>query len=136
LLRKNHTLMHAYTVKEHLRDVLRSASYEDMVDGLCAVLRRTAKRANVPMRKLHESLLAHFDAIVALGEHHPPTGRIEALNNNNWETLVRRGRGYRDLPGMLRRLRFMIVNPLRTSRGFERFIALNATPTFPARAAA
>jgi transposase len=128
--------MHAYTVKEHLRDVLRSASYEDMVDGLCAVLRRTAKRANVPMRKLHESLLAHFDAIVALGEHHPPTGRIEALNNNNWETLVRRGRGYRDLPGMLRRLRFMIVNPLRTSRGFERFIALNATPTFPARAAA
>jgi transposase len=135
LLRANHTLMHAYTVKEHLRDVLRAASYEDMVEGLRAVLRRTARRANIPMRKLHDSLLAHFDAIVALGEHHPPTGRIEALNNN-WETLVRRGRGYRDLAGMLRRLRFMTVNPIRTSRGFKRFAALGATPTFPARTTA
>ena len=36
------------------------------------------------------------------------TGRIEALNNN-WETLVRRGRGYRDLNGMFRKLRFMTV---------------------------
>ena len=124
----------AYTVKEHLRDVLRSASYEDMVDGLCAVLRRTARRANVPMRKLHDSLLAHFDAIVALGEHHPPTGRIEALNNN-WETLIRRGRGYRDLPGMFRKLRFMTVNPLRSSDGFKRFVALGATPTAMPRTA-
>jgi transposase len=135
LLRANHTLMHAYTVKEHLRDVLRSASRDDMADGLRAILRRTARRANVSMRKLHDSLLAHFDAIVALGEHHPPTGRIEALNNN-WETLVRRGRGYRDLRWMFRRLRFMTVNPLRTSTGFKRFVALGATPTFPAKIAA
>jgi transposase len=134
LLRANHTLMHAYTVKEHLRDVLRSASGAELAEGLRAVLRRTARRANVPMRKLHDSLLAHFDAIVALGEHHPPTGRIEALNNN-WETLVRRGRGYRDLRWMFRRLRFMRVNPLRTADGFKRFVALGATPTYPAKAA-
>jgi len=52
------------------------------------------------MRELHESLLKHFDAIAALGEYHPPTGRIETLNNN-WETLVRRGRGYRDLTSLM-----------------------------------
>jgi hypothetical protein len=37
-------------------------------------------------------------------------GRIEALNNN-WETLVRRGRGYRDLLSLMRLLRFMVVHP-------------------------
>ena len=64
------------------------------------------------------------------GEHHPPTGRIEALNNN-WETLMRRGRGYRDLQSMARRLRFMTANPIRTRLGVERFLALGATPPFP-----
>jgi transposase len=134
LLRGNRTLMHAYTVKEHLRDVLRADSRDEMAAALRMVLRRTARRTNVPMRKLHDSLATHFDAIVALGEHHPPTGRIEALNNN-WETLVRRGRGYRDLTSMVRKLRFMTVNPLRTSNGFKRFVALGATPTYTAKAA-
>jgi transposase len=91
--------------------------------GLRQVLRRTARRANVPMRKLHESLLKHFDAIAALGEYHPSTGRIEALNNN-WETLVRRGRGYRDLASLMRLLRFMVAHPIRRSTDIERFLAL------------
>jgi len=133
LLSANCTLMHAYTVKEHLRDVLRAPTRDDMQLGLTSVLRRTARRANVPMRKLHNCLRAHFDAIVALGEHHPPTGRIEALNNN-WETLIRRGRGYRDLNNMLRCLRFMIANPVRNHCGIERFLAIGATP--PATSAA
>lgn len=127
LLSSNRTLMHAYTVKEHLRDVLHAPTRTDMEQGLKSILNRTARRANVPMRKLHNSLRSHFDAIVALGEHHPPTGRIEALNNN-WETLIRRGRGYRDLDGMVRRLRFMIVNPVRNRRGIERFLVIGATP--------
>jgi transposase len=135
LLRANATLAHAYQVKEQLRDVLRAPTWMDMIAGLGHVLRRTARRNNVPMRKLHDSLRRHFREIVALGEHHPPTGRIEALNNN-WETLVRRGRGYRDLQSMLRRLRFMTVNPLRSGRGLERFLALGATPPFPVAIAA
>jgi transposase len=129
LLGHNRTLMHAYTVKEHLRDVLRAPTKADMEQGLRHLLRRTARRANIPIRRLHNSLRNHFDAIVALGEHHPPTGRIEALNNN-WETLVRRGRGYRDLQKMLRHLRFMVVNPIRTGRDIERFLALGAVPMF------
>ena len=62
-------------------------------------------------------------------------GRIEALNNN-WETLVRRGRGYRDLTRMLRRLRFMVVDPIRTGGGLERFLALGVTPPYPVAIAA
>jgi transposase len=131
----NRTLMHAYTVKEQLRDVLRAPTRSDMNEGLRNVLQRTARRDNQPMRKLHDSLRYHFDAIVALGEHRPPTGRIEALNNN-WETLVRRGRGYRDLPKLLNRLRFMTVNPIRSGQHIERFLALGATPPFPTSVAA
>jgi len=123
LLSANRTLMQAYTVKEQLRDVLRAETRTEMELGLKQVLRRTARRANVSMRKLHESLLKHFDAIAALGEYHPPTGRIEALNNN-WETLVRRGRGYRDFPSLMRLLRFMVVHPIRRSADVERFLAL------------
>lgn len=135
VLRANSTLAHAYQLKEHLRDVLRADTRQDMIQGLRCILRRTARKATVPMRKLHESLRNHFDAIVALGEHRPPTGRIEALNNN-WETLVRRGRGYRDLTGLLRRLRFMVANPIRTGDGLERFLALGVTPPHPTRLAA
>jgi len=135
LLRANNKLAHAYQVKEHLRDVLRAPSALDMEQGLHCILRRTMRKDNKPMRKLHDSLRSHFDAIVALGEHRPPTGRIEALNNN-WETLVRRGRGYRDLPRMLNRLRFMVVNPLSTDDGLQRFLALGATPPYPVPRAA
>lgn len=135
LLRGNGKLARAYQVKEQLREALRAPTRADMVLGLNHVLRRTSRRDNIPMRKLHDSLRRHFCAIVALGEHHPPTGRIEALNNN-WETLVRRGRGYRDLQAMLRKLRFMIVNPLRSGDGLQRFLALGASPTFPVDIAA
>jgi transposase len=123
LLSANRVLTHAYTVKEQLRDVLRAETRAEMVLGLKQVLRRTARRCNVPMRKLHESLLKHFDSIVALGEYHAPTGRIEALNNY-WETLARRGRGYRDLLSLMRLLRFMVVHPIRRSDDIERFLAL------------
>lgn len=84
------------------------------------------------MRRLHDSLLKHFEAIAALGEYHPPTGRIEALNNN-WETIERRGRGYRDLASLMRFLRFMIVHPIRRSTDLERFLALGAVPTTGSR---
>ncbi|MFO0713960.1 MAG: transposase [Sandaracinus sp.] len=45
-------------------------------DGLHHVLYRTEKRANVPMRKLHDSLQEHFEEIAVIGSHRPPTGRL------------------------------------------------------------
>jgi transposase len=125
----NGQLARAYQVVEELRAALKAPDLASMSAGLWHVLYRTEKRANVPMRKLHDSLLDHFDEIVALGEHHPPTGRIEALNTN-WEALVRRGRGHRDHQHLLRKLRFITANPVRTGDGVRRFLALGITPPF------
>jgi transposase len=119
----NAKLGRAYQIVDELRHVLHAPDQAAMTAGLSRILRRTERRDNVPMRKLHDSLGSHFREIIALGEHHPPTGRIEALNNN-WETLVRRARGYRDLDYLLRKLRFMVANPVRRQDGVRRFIAL------------
>ena len=133
LFRLNGKLARAYQLVEELRAVLRAPDRSTLFNGLWRILRRTERRDNIPMRKLHESLRAHFDEIVALGEHHPPTGRIEALNNN-WETLVRRGRGYRNHAYLLAKLRFITANPVRNADGIKRFLALGL-PTPLAKAA-
>lgn len=128
LLKMNRRLAHAYEVKEEFRYVVRNTVGRDSMEvNLDRLLRRTQRRDDKPMRALHMSWRTHREAILALAEHRPPTGRIEALNNN-WETLVRRGRGYRDLDGMLLKLRFAIVNPIRTDNGTRRFLALGLTP--------
>lgn len=129
----NRTLGRAYQINEELRETLHAPDRASMEVGLRRILRRTQERSCKPLRSLHDSLIDHWEQIVALGDHRPATGRIEALNNN-WETLVRRGRGYRDLQYLLLKLRFMTANPIRNSSGTKRFIALGHQP--PLRAAA
>lgn len=129
----NGKLARAYQTVEQLREALKAPDEVALADALLPVLRRTARRDNVPMRKLHDSLIDHMDGILALAHHRPPTGRIEALNNN-WETLVRRGRGHRDHQYLLRKLRFVTANPVRDRDGITRFLALGLPP--PAKRAA
>lgn len=129
----NRTLARAYQIKEELRDTLHAPDRASMEAGLRHLLRRTQPRDCKPLRKLHDSLVDHWEQIVALGDHHPATGRTEALNNN-WETLVRRARGYRDHAYLLLKLRFMTANPVRTATGTARFLALGMQA--PLRAAA
>lgn len=123
LLRCNRRLAHGYQVIEELREVLHAPDELAMAIGLEHVLRRISRRDNVPLRKLHDSIVAHFDQIAAIGLYHAPTGRIEALNNN-WETAVRQGRGYRNLQFLLLKIRFMTANPIRDEDGVLRFLAL------------
>ncbi len=119
----NQQLARAYQIVEELRVVLHAPDRASMEIGFERILRRTQLRKHKHLRKLHESLLEHREGILALAEFRPATGRIEALNNN-WETLVRRGRGYRDYQYMLLKLRFMTANPVRTIDGTQRFLAL------------
>jgi transposase len=120
----NGQLARAYQIVEELRDIVTHAPDGASMDiGLARILRRTQLRRHKDLRKLHDSLLDHREGIFALGEHRPPAGRIEALNNN-WETLVRRGRGYRNYAHFLLKLRFMTANPIRTKDGTQRFLAL------------
>lgn len=131
LLAYNPRLGRAYQVVEEFRDLVRHAPSGDAMGiGLARILRRTQERQNRPLRAWNESLRHHREQILALAEHRPPAGRIEALNNN-WETLVRRARGYRHHDYLLLKLRFMIVNPIRNDRGIERFLALGLTPPRP-----
>jgi len=135
LLAHNRTLARAYQIKEELRDVLHAPNRAAIEVGLRRILRRTARRDKPPLRRLHDTLDERWNEIVALAEHRPPVGRLEALNNN-WETLVRRARGYRNHHYLLRKLRFMIANPIRNDDGVHRFLALGVTPPMPRRRAA
>jgi transposase len=130
LLAQNRTLARAYQIKEELRGVLQASTAAEMAVGLGRILRRTARRDNKPLRRLHDTLRERWDEIIALAEHRPPVGRIEALNNN-WETLVRRARGYRNYSYLLRKLRFMVANPIRTEDGIRRFLALGLVAPMP-----
>ena len=56
LFRLNGKLARAYQLKVELRAVLRAPTRQALYDGLWRILRRTERRDNVPMRKLHESL--------------------------------------------------------------------------------
>jgi transposase len=135
LLGHNATLARAYQIKEELRAVLHAPDRAAIEVGLQRILRRTARRDIAPLRRLHDTLNERWNEIVALAEHRPPVGRLEALNNN-WETLVRRARGYRNHDYLLRKLRFMVANPIRNDDGIRRFLALGITPPMSRRHAA
>jgi transposase len=132
LLSFNSTLARAYQIKEELREVLGAPDRDAMAIGLARILRRTQRQDIRPLRRLHDTLNERYNEILALAEHRPPVGRIEALNNN-WETLVRRARGYRDHDYLLRKLRFMTANPIRSDDGLKRFVALGLTPPVAVR---
>jgi transposase len=134
LLASNAKLAAAYQIKEELRGVLSAPDETAMAKGMARILRRTQRKANVQMRKLNESLRDHLPEILALGKYRPPVGRIEALNNN-WETLVRMARGYRDYEYLRRKLSFITVNPLQTEKGVRDFLALARTAPLFAKAA-
>jgi transposase len=134
LLVSNARLAAAYQIKEELRGVLGAPNEASMAKGMRRILRRTQRRANVQMRKLHDSLRNHLPRILALGKYRPPVGRIEALNNN-WETLVRMARGVRDYEYLRRKLCFVTANPLQTEQGVRDFLALARVATSLATAA-
>jgi transposase len=133
LFRYNGTLARFYQVVEELRLALHAPDRHSMGLAFTRILGRTQRRRFTAIRAFHDSLMAHAPNLYALADHRPATGRVEALNNN-WETLVRRARGYRDLPYLLLKLRFATVYPIRSERGLARFRALGLPP--PMRLAA
>jgi len=128
-LRLNRTLARGYQIAEEIRAALHAPDREAMGLALTHILLRTQRRDCVALRKLHDSLQKHWPELLGLADHRPATGRVEALNNN-WETLVRRARGYRDLDYLLHKLRFSAANPIRTEHGVARFLALDIPAPF------
>lgn len=127
LFRYNGTLARFYQVVEELRLALHAPDRHSMGLAFTRIFLRTQRRRFRAVRAFHDSLMAHAPNLYALTDHRPATGRVEALNNN-WETLVRRARGYRDLPYLLLKLRFATVYPIRSNHGLARFRALGLPP--------
>jgi transposase len=126
-LRLNRMLARGFEIAEEVRAALHAPDRPAMEVALDHVLRRTQRREPKALRSLHDSLQRHRPELLGLADHHPATGRVEALNTN-WEALVRRGRGYARLDVLLLKLRFMVANPIRSDNGVRRFIALGLPP--------
>ena len=61
---------------------------------------------------------------------------ITPFHGSRTQTLVRRGRGYRDHQYLLAKLRFITANPVRNANDVKRFIALGLPAPAAVRAAA
>jgi len=69
-----------------------------------------------PMAKLARMLLDHLDGILNYRKIKVPTGVVEAVNGNI-KTLLRRGRGYRDL-------NYLLLKAQRLAATKTQFVAL------------
>jgi transposase len=95
----NRKMFKAYILKESL-DRLWTYRYEGaMLNYLQRWIDQRWQRLK-PFQKLEEMLLGHLDGILNYGRTKVPMGVVEAINGNI-KTLLRRGRGYKNLRYLL-----------------------------------
>jgi transposase len=100
LFATNRRLMKAYLLKEGL-DQLWNYTYEGaMGNYLNNWIQQLRWQRLKPFEKLAEMLLNHLDGILNYCRVKPRLGVVEAVNGNI-KTLIRRGRGYKDLSYLL-----------------------------------
>lgn len=96
----NRRVLKAYLLKESL-DRLWSYTYEGaMLRYLQSWIDQLRWQRLKPMEKLAQMLLDHLEGILNYCRTKVPLGVVEAINGNI-KTLLRRGRGYRDLNYLL-----------------------------------
>jgi transposase len=96
----NRRILKAYLLKESL-DRLWSYTYEGaMLRYLQSWIDQLRWQRLQPMEKLARMLLDHLEGILNYCRTKVPMGVVEAVNGNI-KTLLRRGRGYRDLNYLL-----------------------------------
>jgi transposase len=96
----NRKVMKAYLLKESL-DRLWMYTYEGaMLRYLNNWIDQLRWQRLEPFQRLAQMLLEHLDGILSYCRVKPPLGVVEAVNGNI-KTLVRRGRGYRNLQYLL-----------------------------------
>jgi transposase len=100
LFQLNRRLMKAYLLKEGL-DRLWDYRYEGaMLNYLQNWINQLRWQRLKPFEKLADLLLRHLDGILNYCHVKPRLGVVEAVNGNI-KTLIRRGRGYKDLDYLL-----------------------------------
>ncbi|MBZ5522736.1 MAG: transposase [Acidobacteriia bacterium] len=104
----NRRVMKAYLLKESL-DRLWSYTYEQaMVRYLQSWIDQLRWQRLKPFRKLAQMLLDHLEGIVNYCRIKIPMGVVEAVNGNI-KSLLRRGRGYKNLRYLLLKAQRMAV---------------------------
>jgi transposase len=108
LFAMNRKLMKAYLLKESL-DRLWTYHYEGaMLRYLQSWINQLRWQRLEPFHKLAEMLLDHLDGILNYCRTKVPMGVVEAINGNI-KTLLRRGRGYKNLRYLLLKAQRMAV---------------------------
>ncbi|HEX3880854.1 MAG TPA: ISL3 family transposase [Bryobacteraceae bacterium] len=111
----NRRLLKAYLLKESL-DRLWDYSYEGaMVRYFQSWMNQLRWQRLVPFEKLAEMLLDHLDGILNYCRMKVPLGVVEAINGNI-KTLLRRGRGYKNL-------RYLLLKAQRLAATRTEFVA-------------
>ncbi len=111
----NRRLLKAYLLKESL-DRLWDYRYEGaMVRYFQSWMNQLRWQRLVPFEKLAEMLLDHLDGILNYCRMKVPLGVVEAINGNI-KTLLRRGRGYKNL-------RYLLLKAQRLAATRTEFVA-------------
>lgn len=95
LLAVNSNLSKAYILKEALRDVFRSATYQDCEKKLKDWLAQALGSGVSGLLKFAKTVMTHWDGILAFFHHRISTGPLEAINNKIG-LLKRKAFGYRN----------------------------------------
>ena len=115
LFRINRKVLKAYLLKESL-DRLWNYIYEGaMLRYLQSWIDQLRWQRLEPFQKLAVMLLDHLDGVLNYCRVKPPLGVVEAINGNI-KTLVRRGRGYKNL-------RYLLLKAQRTAATKTEFVA-------------
>ena len=94
-LSRNRKLFKAYYLREQI-DRLWSYTYKGAAQRFFESWARSLRWQRLPaFKKLAQTLIRHFDGILAYCHHKVPFGVVEAINGN-LRAIIRRGRGYRD----------------------------------------
>jgi transposase len=99
-LSRNRKLFKAYYLREQI-DRLWSYTYKGAAQRFFESWARSLRWQRLPaFKKLAQTLIRHFDGILAYCHHKVPFGVVEAINGN-LRAIIRRGRGYRDYEYMV-----------------------------------
>jgi len=116
LFRINRKLLKAYLLKESLERLWNYIYEGAMLRYLQSWIDQLRWQRLEPFQKLAVMLLDHLDGILNYCRVKPPLGVVEAINGNI-KTLVRRGRGYKNL-------RYLLLKAQRMAATKTEFVAL------------
>jgi transposase len=121
LFAANRRLFKAYVLREQLDRLWTYKTREGVARFLFGWLKALRWQRLPEMEKLGDTLVNHFDGIVAYCDHQVRFGVVESLNTTI-KAVLRRARGMRDDAMLVLKLKWATARPIRSSRDLARFL--------------